>query len=103
MARVLAVLLILLAGPALAQTQPAGQATLNQAIQSASLTKGSTVFAPTRGIYIGDATACDIAVKFRNDTNAVTLTNVQPGAAYPFQIVNLASSGTTCTTVIALY
>lgn len=84
---------------------PSGQPVLNQARSGVALTKSdSTVLTPTRGVFIGDAAACNIAVVFDADgTTAVTLANVQPGLAYPFAIRKLMSTNTTCTAVIALY
>lgn len=83
---------------------PAGEPVVNQARQARSLTKSdSTVLIPTRGIYIGDAAACDVALLFVGDSVAVTFTNVQSGAVYPFQITKLMSTGTSCATVKALY
>jgi hypothetical protein len=83
---------------------PSGQPVLNQGVNARALTKSdSTIFLVTRGVFIGDATACNIAVLFVADANPVTLTNVQSGQTYPFQIIKLMSTGTTCATVFALY
>jgi len=92
------------ASQALAQAPPAGVATFNQALQARLLTKSdSTVFPVTRGLFIGDATACNIAVRFKGDTAAVTFTNVQSGALLPFSVTKLMSTNTTCAAVVALY
>ncbi len=86
---------------------PFGTPVLNQGIQARVLTKSNTtIFQKTRGVFIGDAAACNIAVVFITDTpstGAVTLSNVQSGAVYPFQIIKLMSTNTTCTSVVALY
>lgn len=97
-------LLALGVGAAWAVGPPSGQPVLNQALEARALTKSdSTTFNQTRGVFIGDAAACNIAVLFANDSSAVTLTNVQSGQAYPFSIKKLMSTSTTCTAVIALY
>jgi hypothetical protein len=97
-------LTIALDAPAVAQRPPSGQPVLNQSISAALLTKSdSTVFAQTRGLYIGDAAACNLGLKFVNDSAAVTFANAQPGATYPFSVKQLMSANTTCTAVIALY
>ena len=83
---------------------PSGQHVLNQAVNARALTKSdSTIFLVTRGLFIGDAAACNIAVLFNADASPVTLTNVQSGALLPFQVVKLMSANTTCATVFALY
>jgi hypothetical protein len=96
----------LCAAPALAQPAPSGQATLNQGRSAALLVPGdSTTITATRGLHIGDAAACNIAVVFAGDslsTGAVTLPNVQPGLSYPYSIKRLLATGTTCTSVHAL-
>lgn len=83
---------------------PGGQPVMNQARGAVLLTKSdATVFSQTRGLFIGDAAACDIALRFVDDSAAVTFANVQPGLVYPFMVRQLMSTGTTCTAVIALY
>lgn len=84
---------------------PTGQPVLNQARQGVLLVKSNTTtFLPTRGIHIGDGTACDVTVRFVGD-NASTFTaleNMQPGSDHPYSIIQLGSA-TTCTAVEALY
>jgi hypothetical protein len=99
-----AVFLAAFASAALAQNPPYGTKTINQVSQLRALTpNNSTVFVATKGFYVGDATACNVAVKGAQDASAVTLTNVQSGAIYPFSIIQLLSSGTSCTSVFGLY
>lgn len=87
-----------------AQAPPNGLAVLNQGLGARALTKSDTVkIVTTRGVYIGDATPCNIAVVFNGDSAAVTLTNVQGGVAYPFSVNQLMSTNTTCATVFGLY
>ncbi len=92
---------------AVAQTAivpPVGQPVLNQARQARALTKSDTApVQATRGLFIGDAAACNIAVIFNGDSAAVTLANVQPGATLPFSIRMLMSTNTTCAAVTAFY
>ena len=96
--------LVVVCGTALAQAPPQGTAVFNQAIGARALTKSdSTVLRITRGIFIGDATACNVALILKGDTAAVTFTNVQSGAILPFSVTKLMSTGTTCASVIALY
>jgi len=108
--RYVAALAVLLAfaAPALAQqsqpVSPQGQPVMNQALNASALTKSdTTVFTRTRGVYIGDAAACNIAVLFSGSAAAVTLANVQPGRYYPFSIIKLMSTNTTCAAVTVLY
>jgi hypothetical protein len=101
---VAAVLCLWFAAMAHAQAPPNGLAVLNQGIGARALTKSDTVkILTTRGVYIGDATPCNIAVVFNGDSAAVTLTNVQGGVTYPFSINQLMSTNTTCATVFGLY
>lgn len=83
---------------------PSGQAVLNQAVAARLLTPSdASKITTTRGIYIGDSGACNVAVLFSADSASVTLANVQTGTTYPFSIVQLLSTGTTCATVFGLY
>jgi hypothetical protein len=100
----------LLCTVALAQTvdfQPGNNPVVNQARKGVAVTYSDTVnIAVTRGLYNGNATACDIAVLFNGDTtNTITLKNVPSGATLPYQIVRVKNSATTCSasTIIALY
>ncbi len=96
--------LVCACGLSWAQSPPIGTPVLNQGISARLLTKSDTAYVlETRALFIGDATACNVALLFNNDTAAVTFTNVQSGALLPFQIVKLMSAGTTCTSVVALY
>jgi len=91
-----------------AQQRPAGDASLNQAISARVVTKSdATVLIPTRGLYVGDATACTLSLVFQADNTtgagvAVTFANVQPGSVLPFQVAKVMAA-TTCTAVTALY
>jgi hypothetical protein len=96
--------LLLLPSAALAQTVPQGALSLNQASQFRALTKSDTAtFPPTRGLHIGDASACNVAVIGAQDTAAVTFNNVQSGQILPFSVTKLMSTNTTCATVTGLW
>lgn len=79
-----------------AQTAPTGQPVLNQAKQGSVLTLDQT-FLATRGVYVGNPVPCAIMATFANTKVAVQITNLLPGAVYPFQIVRVDSGvNTTC-------
>jgi len=105
----IALLGILLVGPARAQSKPTGSATLNQGLSARAVTKSDTTILPgTRGLYVGDAAACAVAVVLQADNAtgvgvAVTFSNVQPGSFLPLQVAKVMSTNTTCTSVVALY
>ncbi len=85
--------------------QTPSEATFYKSVVAARLLvkSDSTILTATRGIFIGDAAACTAAFRFNWDTAAVTFATLQPGVYYPFSIVQLMSTNTACTTVIALY
>jgi hypothetical protein len=105
----IALLGVLLSTLGWARTKPTGQATLNQGISARTVTKSDATILPgTRGLYVGDAAACNLAVVFQADNvtgagTAVTFTNVQPGSFLPLQVAKVMSTNTTCTLVLALY
>mgnify|MGYP001618645656 CR=1 FL=1 len=62
---------------------PSGQPQLNQARQARLLVKSDTTVIPqTRGLFIGDAAACNIALLFVADSAAVTFAR-SPGTPLP--------------------
>lgn len=96
--------------PALAmaanEVTPIGDSVLNQASQARAVVKSdSTVLPQTRGIFNGEATACDIALVLAADTAAVTFKNVPSGAFMPVSAIKIMSTNTTCSnaSMIALY
>ena len=97
---------IVIAGSVIAYTQtpPSGQLTLNQSNNVVALTKSdTTVLVPTKGLQIGDGSACNITVVgAAPGATAAQLANVQSGQILPLSIVKLTAA-TTCTTVSALY
>jgi len=89
-----------------AEAGPPPTSPTNQAWKAVIAATSNTVNLPggvTVGIYIGDATACNIAVILANDTSAVTFTNVQSGAIIPFRVKRVMVTNTNCTSIIALY
>lgn len=99
-----AIFCFLLPGAALAQTVPSGQPVLNQGFQARAVTPSdSATITATRGLFIGDASACNIAVRFNGDSATVTLTNVQAGQILPFSVIQVLSTGTTCSAAFAIY
>lgn len=88
-----------------ANIKPVGAPVLNQALQGVAQTKSdTTVFVATRGIHVGDGTACDVTVRFQGDNAStfVALQNLQPGSDHPYSIVQLRAA-TTCTAITLLY
>lgn len=96
---------LLVTAPAWAQLPPSGQPVLDQTLSTIPLAASdSTTFPPTRGLHVGDGSVCDIKVTFANDSDAVVLSNLQPGGAYPYSIKQFyATGGTSCTAISALY
>jgi hypothetical protein len=97
-------------GIGIAQQPPSGALTLNQVLQFRAVTPSdTTILKPTRGLQIGNATACNIEVVGAGDytgvagTGAVTLLNVQPGQFLPVSVVQVMNALTTCTNTFALY
>jgi hypothetical protein len=60
----------------------------------------TTVFAAGVGLYVGGAG--DVAIKCENGTSA-TLVGVPAGSFIPGRIVQVLSTGTTATDIVALY
>lgn len=99
-------LLVSVAFQAFAQSGPVAPIyTLNQGLKAAVVTPNdTTTFLPvTRAVFIGNATACNIAVLMANDTVAVTFLNVQSGQFLPLQVKKVMATNTTCSNIVALY
>lgn len=60
----------------------------------------ATIIEPTRGIYVGSGG--DIAVKF-TDGGTVTLVGAVTGTILPIQVVQVLSTGTSASSLVALY
>lgn len=86
-----------------APPQPQGQIVWNQAIASAAITPGATALSPnpTRAIFNGNASACNITIQLATDTATVVWNNVQPGAVLPIAATFVTAS--TCSNLVALY
>ncbi len=100
--------LVLTLGISSAWAQGGGQTnpmyTFNQALSARVVTKSdTTVLVPTRALSIGDATACDIAVIFLNDTAPIIFHNRQSGSLLPFSVTKVMSADTTCSDIVVLY
>lgn len=106
--KAIALLLVLFGtGAAFAQSQPqppAGASVLNQAISAAAVTPSdSTILVPTRALFNGNATACNISVVFYTSGTAVVFDNVQAGQILPISVQQVKSTSTTCSNIVALY
>jgi hypothetical protein len=83
---------------------------INSARKAAVITPSDTVdlaLGPTRMVYIGQATACAIAVIFVDDTAAITLAvpggNGNANAFVPARVKRVMATNTTCTPIIGLW
>ncbi len=56
----------------------------------------------TRAIFNGTATACNINMKLQGDTAAVVWNNVQSGQILPVKALQIYSTSTTCTNLVAI-
>jgi hypothetical protein len=110
-----AALIIILAGaahswlsPALAQAPGAPGEVISSARAARTITPADNTplaLGPTRYIYIGQATACALAVILADDTAAVTLA-VPANLAVPFMPLRakvVMATGTTCTPIAGLW
>ena len=81
--------------------------TLNQAQSTVDITPSDGVtFTPTKAIYssgTGVGAACIMVVKLVNDTALHTFTSIQPGIVYPFEVIDVENTTTTCTGIRGLY
>lgn len=59
----------------------------------------STIIPVTRGLYVG--VTGNIAVKMADDENTITFSNV-PVGILPIQVIQVLSTGTTATNIVAL-
>jgi len=59
----------------------------------------ATIIPTTRGLYIG--VTGNLAVKMSDDENTITFSNV-PVGVLPIQVIQVLSTGTTATNIIAL-
>jgi hypothetical protein len=79
---------------------------LDQAVSSAAVTPSDSTNltgAPTRGLYNGASSSCNIALELNGDSAAVTFLNVPSGAVLPFHVKRVFATNTTCTNIVALF
>lgn len=76
------------------QTRPAANA-------GAVTPSDSTLLSGVRSLYVG--TSGDVAVKFPGNATAVVFSNVPDGAVLPVQVVQVMSTSTTASNIVALY
>jgi hypothetical protein len=100
-------LAIVLAGGALLPAEAQDQASSinhvrNNGYRSAAITNGAAML-PTSAVFNGDGSACNITMQLNGDSTTLLWQDVQPGEILPVQAVLVASSGTTCTNLVAIY
>lgn len=98
-----ALALIALCGVAQAQA-PAD--VVNQARRAVVVTPADNVplaLGPTRGLYVGAAAACAVAVILADDTVAVTFAAVPSGSFMPIRAKVVMATNTTCTAIVGLW
>lgn len=81
----------------------------NQAWRGVAIVPSDTaqLAAPTDALYTegtsGNA-ACTMVVRFTGaPTTSVTLSFLTPGFPYPFSVIQVMNTGTTCTGIVGLY
>lgn len=99
-------LIILSAVPAGAQTP-----VINQAERAVAITPANGVaFTATKGLFTAGTTtvaattaACALSMKLKNDQALVTYNNILPGVVYPYEVVDIEATNTTCVGIVGLY
>lgn len=77
-------------------------ATVSARIAAAVTPSDSTVFSgPTRGLYVGGFG--NVRVDMVNGGTGITFVAVQPGSLLPIQVTRVYSTGTTATSIVALF
>lgn len=81
--------------------------TMNQAVHAVTITPGTTLFAPTKAIFVagtsgGAACVLHMTLAATGDT-AQTYSNVQPGETLSVEAIQILSDTTTCVGIIAWY
>lgn len=85
------------AAPKSAQVVNEQPASLAQAITKSD----ATSYAPTRGLYVGGTG--DVAVTMAGDGGDVTFSSVPAGTILPIRVTRILSTGTTATSIVALW
>jgi hypothetical protein len=95
----------LLPTPARGQAGPPAEVVNQARVARAVTPSDSTPLAlgPTRGIYIGAAAACALAVILADDTSAVTFAAVPSGTFLPIRAKTVMATNTTCTPIVGLW
>jgi hypothetical protein len=106
---ILPLVLMLLLSPLTAWGQVGPPAeVINQARKAATITPSDTVDlvqGPTRFVYLPQATACNIAVIFVDDTVAITLAipvSTNPDFI-PMRVKRVMATNTTCTPIVGMW
>ena len=99
--------LMLMPATALAQVGPPGEV-INQARKALTITPSDSAdlsLGPTRFVYIGQGTACAIAVILADDSAAVTFAVPAGGfeSFMPMRAKRVMATNTTCTPIIGLW
>jgi hypothetical protein len=81
-------------------------ANVNPSVASArggvAVTKSdATTYTPTRGVWVGGAG--NLAVVFADQSTAVTLVGVAAGTLLPIAVIQIMSTNTTATDIVALW
>jgi hypothetical protein len=77
-------------------------ATVSAHRAAAITTSNSTIYAqPTRGLYIGGVG--DLTVDMADGGSSVLFVGVQGGTILPIQVTRIYATGTTATSIVALY
>lgn len=91
-------------GGAVWAAAPGAQQVTSAAVSGFAITPSdTTVFSATSYLYNANATACNMAVLFMNDTAPVTLIGVPVGAMLPVRVIKVMATNTTCTAIVGLY
>jgi hypothetical protein len=102
---ILFMLVMAFSSSALAQVPLRGEQVLNQASSFSLVTPSDSLKfrGPTKGVYIGDAGACDVALVGAQDLSPVLFTNIATGVTLPLSIIQVMATDTTCTSIIGLW
>jgi hypothetical protein len=102
----LVVLVLVGSGAAWAQAPGPPNEVINQARVARAVTPADNTplaLGPTRGLYIGAAAACAVAVILADDTAAVTFSAVPAGTFMPIRAKVVMATNTTCTAMVGLW
>jgi hypothetical protein len=84
--------------------QPGNNPTSNQAWSTVLAVPSDTAnISPTRALYNGAGTNCNIAVTPNGTATSVVYYGVQAGEFLPIQVVKIWSTNTTCVSILEQY